>query len=159
MSRGTRLPGPPASRGQCCLGCGTLGGHRVGGRRYPATPDQPDQRLRSRSRCSNSTLTMYRMTSGHLALNGKKLNMEVDTGAALSVISESTRLIVFPKETLHPSNLILNRPAHGSHWYAQRTSDVRQPAAETEAGTGGGSRRRSKSPRDKLANVHSPRLE
>lgn len=42
-----------------------------------------------------------------LTLNGKTLNMEVDTGAALSVISEATRLTHFPKETLHPSNLIL----------------------------------------------------
>ena len=42
-----------------------------------------------------------------LQLNGKKLDMEVDTGAALSVISETTRLAVFPEETLHPSKLIL----------------------------------------------------
>ena len=34
--------------------------------------------------------------------------MEVDTGAALSVISESTRSVVFPEETLYPTNLILN---------------------------------------------------
>ena len=66
---------------------------------------------------------MYRMTSSHmvmgvgkcspdlitvaLQLNRKKLDMEVDTGAALSVISESTRLEIFPEETLHPSNLIM----------------------------------------------------
>ncbi len=42
-----------------------------------------------------------------LQLNGKSLDMEVDTGAALSVISETTRLEVFPNDTLHPSNLIL----------------------------------------------------
>ena len=42
-----------------------------------------------------------------LTLNGKTLNMEVDTGAALSVVSEATRLTHFPKETLRPSNLIL----------------------------------------------------
>ena len=33
--------------------------------------------------------------------------MEVDTGAALSVISETTRLAIFPEDTLHPSTLIL----------------------------------------------------
>ena len=33
--------------------------------------------------------------------------MEVDTGTALSVISESTRQSVFPEEPLHPSKLIL----------------------------------------------------
>ena len=42
-----------------------------------------------------------------MQINGRKLNMEVDTGAALSVISEATRLTVFPKDTLHPSNLVL----------------------------------------------------
>ena len=33
--------------------------------------------------------------------------MEVDTGAALSVISETTRLAIFLEHTLHPSTLIL----------------------------------------------------
>ena len=33
--------------------------------------------------------------------------MEVDTGAAFSVISEATRQNVFPNETLHHSNLVL----------------------------------------------------
>lgn len=42
-----------------------------------------------------------------MLLNGKTLTMEVDTGAALSVISESTRQSVFPEEPLHPSKLIL----------------------------------------------------
>lgn len=42
-----------------------------------------------------------------LQLNGKFLDMEVDTGAALSVISEATRRDVFPNDTLHPSNLTL----------------------------------------------------
>ena len=42
-----------------------------------------------------------------LELNGKKLEMEVDTGATFSVISEATRQAVFPQETLRPSNLIL----------------------------------------------------
>jgi len=42
-----------------------------------------------------------------LLLNGKKLDMEVDTDAALSVISESTRQTLFADETLHPSNLVL----------------------------------------------------
>ena len=33
--------------------------------------------------------------------------MEVDTGAALSIISESTRKLLFPEDTLHPSDLVL----------------------------------------------------
>jgi len=42
-----------------------------------------------------------------LLLNGKKLDMEVDTDAALSVISESTRQTLFADETLYPSNPVL----------------------------------------------------
>ena len=42
-----------------------------------------------------------------LSLNGKDLEMEVDTGAALSVISEATKQAVFPSETLRPSDLVL----------------------------------------------------
>lgn len=42
-----------------------------------------------------------------LLLNGKKLDMEVNTDAAWSVISESTRQTLFADETLHPSNLVL----------------------------------------------------
>ena len=40
-------------------------------------------------------------------LNGQKLDMEVDTGAAFSVISEATRQAVFSNQTLHPSELVL----------------------------------------------------
>ena len=40
-------------------------------------------------------------------LNGQSLEMEVDTGAAFSVISEVTRQAVFARETLHPSDLVL----------------------------------------------------
>ena len=40
-------------------------------------------------------------------LNGQKLDMEVDTGAAFSVISEATRRAVFTNETLHLSDLVL----------------------------------------------------
>ena len=42
-----------------------------------------------------------------LWLNDHKLDMEVDTGAAFSVISETTRQQIFPSETLHPSDLVL----------------------------------------------------
>ena len=42
-----------------------------------------------------------------MLLNGKKLDMEVDTGAALSIISEATRKFMFADETLHPSSLVL----------------------------------------------------
>ena len=40
-------------------------------------------------------------------LNGQNLEMEVDIGAAFSVISEVTRRAVFEKETLYPSDLVL----------------------------------------------------
>ena len=40
-------------------------------------------------------------------LNGQKLDMEVDTGAAFSVISEATRQAVFSNQMLHPSELVL----------------------------------------------------
>ena len=42
-----------------------------------------------------------------MKVNGTNLDMEVDTGAALSVISETTRRAVFLNDTLHPSSLIL----------------------------------------------------
>ena len=40
-------------------------------------------------------------------INNKQLTMEVDTGAALSIISKKTRKAVFPDEKLRPSKLIL----------------------------------------------------
>ena len=40
-------------------------------------------------------------------INNKQLTMEVDTGAALSIIPEKTRKAVFPDEKLRPSKLIL----------------------------------------------------
>ena len=42
-----------------------------------------------------------------MRVNGKRLDMEVDTGAALSLISESTRKAIFPKEKLRPAKLSL----------------------------------------------------
>ena len=42
-----------------------------------------------------------------LSLNGQKLDMEVDTGAAFSVISEATKQALFRNKTLHSSNLVL----------------------------------------------------
>ena len=42
-----------------------------------------------------------------MMVNGKRLDMEVDTGAALSLISESTRKAIFPKEKLRPAKLSL----------------------------------------------------
>ena len=51
-----------------------------------------------------------------LQLNGKKLDMEVDTGAALSVISETTRLAVFPEETLHSTRTSTwESPVHSTY--------------------------------------------
>ena len=40
-------------------------------------------------------------------INSKPLKMEVDTGAALSIILEKTMKAVFPEETLWPSKLVL----------------------------------------------------
>ena len=42
-----------------------------------------------------------------VCLNGQKLQMEVDTSAAFSIISEATRQAVFLNQTLHPSDLVL----------------------------------------------------
>ena len=42
-----------------------------------------------------------------LSLNGQKLDMEVDTGAAFSVISDATKQTLFKNKTLHSSNLVL----------------------------------------------------
>ena len=39
--------------------------------------------------------------------NGKPLKMEIDTGAALSIISKETRKKIFPDEPLHDSSIIL----------------------------------------------------
>ena len=40
-------------------------------------------------------------------INGKRLDMEVDTGAALSLILESKRKAISPNEKLRPANIIL----------------------------------------------------
>ena len=42
-----------------------------------------------------------------LTLNGQVLQMEVDTGAALSLISDATCQALFPREKLHPTKIIL----------------------------------------------------
>ena len=42
-----------------------------------------------------------------LIVNGKRLTMELDTGAAVSIISEATRKELFPDEKFHPSNILL----------------------------------------------------
>ena len=42
-----------------------------------------------------------------LLVNGKQLTMELDTGAAVSIISEATRKELFPNEKFHVSNIIL----------------------------------------------------
>ena len=42
-----------------------------------------------------------------LSLNGQKRDMEVDTGAAFSVISETTKQALFRNRTLHSSNVVL----------------------------------------------------
>ena len=43
----------------------------------------------------------------HMLINGKKLRMELDTGAEVSIISEKTREETFPEEKLRPSDLKL----------------------------------------------------
>ena len=59
----------------------------------------------------NSEFLLYKMGSRSsdpitvsMLLNGKELAMEVDAGAALSVISESTQQSVFPKSLCTPPN-------------------------------------------------------
>ena len=42
-----------------------------------------------------------------VSANGKPLRMEIDTGAALSIISEKTRKDIFPDDTLHTSAITL----------------------------------------------------
>ena len=42
-----------------------------------------------------------------MLIDGKRLDMEVDTGATLSLISESKRKTVFTNEKLRPASIIL----------------------------------------------------
>ena len=42
-----------------------------------------------------------------LVANGKPLEMEVDTGADISIISEETRKVLFPIQKIYESDLIL----------------------------------------------------
>ena len=50
--------------------------------------------------------------------------LQVDTGAALSVISEATRRAMFPDDILHPSNLVLNT-MYDEHMKVKGTLNVR----------------------------------
>ena len=75
---------------------------------------QDDEQSPDDAASSDSEFLLYRVGSRSsdsisvpMLLNGQELAMEVDTGAALSVISESTCQSVCPKEPLHPSKLIL----------------------------------------------------
>ena len=43
----------------------------------------------------------------HMLINGKKLSMELDTGAEVSIILEKTRKEIFPEVKLRPSELKL----------------------------------------------------
>ena len=43
----------------------------------------------------------------HMLINGKRLSMELDTGAEVSIISHKTRKEIFPEEKLRPSKLKL----------------------------------------------------
>ena len=53
------------------------------------------------------TLTAVEPIMVPLTLNGQELQMEVDTGAALSIISDATRQSLYPREKLHPTQVIL----------------------------------------------------
>ena len=44
---------------------------------------------------------------GHITINGKKTQMELDTGAAVSIISTKTKAKLFPEEPLVDSSLVL----------------------------------------------------
>lgn len=76
--------------------------------------DDAPQSPASRTDSSNGDFKLHRIGKQSsepiifsLWLNGQRLDMEVDTGAAFSVISETTRQQMFARETLHPSDLIL----------------------------------------------------
>ena len=73
-----------------------------------------------------------------VTVNGKQLTMEVDTGAALSIISESTRKAVFPDEKLRPSNIVLKtytEEKNASHRHTQCPCPVRKSNQETRTGS------------------------
>ena len=59
------------------------------------------------SKMHQVTRTTAELIMVPLTLNGQELQMEVDTGAALSIISEATCRSLFPREKLHPTQLIL----------------------------------------------------
>ena len=42
-----------------------------------------------------------------MIINGKRLDMEVDTGAALSLLLDAKRKAIFPNEELRPASIIL----------------------------------------------------
>ena len=48
----------------------------------------------------------------HTLINGKRLRMELDTGAEVYIISKKTREEIFPGEKLRPSDLNLNKTYH-----------------------------------------------
>ena len=75
---------------------------------------QDDQQSSDEDNSSDSDFKLHKLGKHSpdtitvtMLLNGKELDMEVDTGATLSVISEATRQANFSKQTLHPSNLVL----------------------------------------------------
>ena len=114
-----------------------------------------DYRLHKLGKCSMDPIIVP------LQLHGKKLDMEADTGAALSVISETTRVAIFPEETLHPSTLILKTytderlKVTGTLKVRVTYGDQKQKQVLVVVY----SKKCSQSPRAKLAEVQFPRLE
>ena len=71
-------------------------------------------------------------------VNGKPLTMEVDTGAALSIIFESSRKAIFPDEKLRPLNIVLNtytEEKNASNRLTQNLCPVQKSNQETCTGS------------------------
>lgn len=89
-----------------------------------------------------------------------KLDMEADTGVALSVISEATRLAVYSPRTscTHPTlSLDVHRQVYRTHRNTQCQSRIRKP--DTKVGTSRCSWRWSNPAWKKLAEVYMPRVD
>ncbi len=67
----------------------------------PEDASSDEYELHHIGKCSTEPVQVQMM------VNGKRLDMELDTGAALTLISESKRKAIFPKEKLRPANLVL----------------------------------------------------
>ena len=107
----------PVCRGKPKAANGKPGSTRKhGAKKYTKTHMVDNaQELPSSSDGSDNEFQLYRVGKSALTdqiivpltLNGQQLDMEVDTGAALSIISEATQQRLFPMEMIHPTDVIL----------------------------------------------------